>query len=272
MFQQRCWHSLTPKCCQTGILCFSEVLGCFTFCFAAAEAIYGSTCVYGVYTPCQHNLLIKMTSRVHPSVLGLRSGGQVLISCMICGVFRAVFPGGEAAPSARASLDRLSCITCSGSAEHLWAPAREDGDCFKWREGRGLREVKDSIPGTERKDSNLQTGSRCGQGCFAGFAAQLDSRTLLCSAPGCCFLKLRQAWVFCVYLHFIKPISGRLSICGSSNLLGAAHVCPQCWSQLAVLCELCRRDTSSGIRSESVKDCSQLAASREEEGGHVAVR
>lgn len=185
MFQQRCWHSLTPKCCQTGILCFSEVLGSFTFCFAAAEAIYGSTCVYGLYTPCQHNLLIKMTSRVHPSVLGLRSGGQVLISCMICWRFPCCVPRRGSGAQRRSELGQIELHLLLGLSRASLGPCQRGWDCLKWREGRGLQEVKDSSPATERKESDLQIQSRCGQGCCAGFAAQLGRRTLLCSAPGC---------------------------------------------------------------------------------------
>lgn len=185
MFQQRCWHGLTLKCCQTGILCFSEVLGCF---LAAAEAIYGSTCVYGVYTPCQHNLLIKMTSRVQPSVLRLRSGGQILISCMICWRFPCCVPGRGSGAQRRSEPGQIEL-------HHLIRLSRASlGPCQK---GWGLVKV-------ERRErplggGRLESSSRkqriklpdVGRGVLLGLpgnAAGLCSVTLLCSAPECCFL------------------------------------------------------------------------------------
>lgn len=131
MFQQRCWHSLTPKCRQTGILCFLEVLGCFALCFAAAEAIYGSTCVYGVYTPCQHNLLIKMTSRVHPSVLGLRSGGQVLISCVICWRFPCCVPRRGSGAQCRSELGQIELHHLLGLSRASLGPCQRGWGLFK---------------------------------------------------------------------------------------------------------------------------------------------
>lgn len=83
------------------------LLSAVRLCAAAAQAIYGSTCVYGVYTPCQHNLLIKMTSRVQPSVLRLRCGGQILISCMICWHFPCCVPGRGSSAQRRSELGQI---------------------------------------------------------------------------------------------------------------------------------------------------------------------
>lgn len=157
--------------------------------FAAAEAIYGSTCVYGVYTPCQHNLLIKMTSRVQPSALRLRSGGQILISCMICWRFPCCVPGRGSGAQRRSELGQIELHHLIGLSRASLGPCQKDGDCLKWREGEAFGRWKTQAQEQKARNKTPGLGTDVGSGVLLGLpgnAAQLGSRALLCSAPEWC--------------------------------------------------------------------------------------
>lgn len=152
-------------------------------CLAAAQAIYSSTCVYGVYTPCQHNLLIKMTSRVQPSALRLRSGGQILISCMICWRFPCCVPGRGSGAQRPSELGQIELHHLMGLSRASLGPCQRGWGLFK------VERRERPLGGERLKPSSRKQGIKLPdwEQMWAEVVLGLPGRAGLCSAQlDCC--------------------------------------------------------------------------------------